>query len=250
MVIEPVLYPISDEIGPWESLMNTLYNWQSVNSAIIALLAALLAVFITVRSEFLKKEKQRQVYKEMLGEGMSVMINHLNQTVDIIEQNSYMQGEQQRVDINDILRPVLQRIENLFLVTKEEDDTLKKHIMTWMISLQLNNQILISLDSAVKKVGSSSELCNMLKNKLNEKNLSDGEINEIQEHISRLDKALTTQIPINEETRDIVAANYKKLIALSTGLNSYCFSQENTYCEKTCIKPYINEPIEINTFTN
>ncbi|WP_264875142.1 hypothetical protein [Vibrio agarivorans] len=54
MFFDPILNPINEELGRWKNLMNTLYHWQSLNSSIIAFIAALIAVFIS--QSYLKRE--------------------------------------------------------------------------------------------------------------------------------------------------------------------------------------------------
>ncbi|MFM2607271.1 hypothetical protein AAFX30_06515 [Vibrio chagasii] len=249
MFLAPIISPMSDELGAWENLMATLYNWQSFNSSVIALLAALLAVFVTVRSETMKVERERKVHKKMLSEGMSALTNYLNGTVDIIKQERYVQGELSIVSLEDTLPTATQRMEKFFLVTNKEDEKLTEHMMLLVISIQINNQILVALKAQIGIVTTCLECRSELADKLNDKNLSVDELKSLEKKISENEERLKKKTADIEYLRDVVVTYYTKLSEFSLGLWTYCCSDIDTYSEEHFIKPLIDEPIRLETFT-
>ncbi|MFA0061779.1 hypothetical protein AB4370_18470 [Vibrio cyclitrophicus] len=248
MLLAPIISPISDELGAWENLMATLYNWQSFNSSIIALLAALLAVFVTVRSETMKVERERQVHKKMLSEGLSALTNYLNGTVDLIKQERYVQGELNIASLEDTLPTATQRMEKFFLVTNKEDEKLIEHMMLLVICIQINNQMLVALKAQTGIVATCLKYRSELEDKRNEKNLSVDELKSLEKKFSENEKYLKKKTADIEYVRDVVVTYYTKLSDFSVGLWTYCCSDVDTYCEKQIITQ-INEPIQLDTFT-
>ena len=121
MFYKPYFEPINEELSQWESLMGTLYHWQSLNASIIAFLSAIVVVLIS--QSFLQREanaKRRAALNFLLGEKAHIQTytNQLRHAVTMA--TSGVSGYDDFLN-KQLLTPIEARIEQFVTVASSAD---------------------------------------------------------------------------------------------------------------------------------
>lgn len=121
MFYRPYFEPINEELSQWESLMGTLYHWQSLNASIIAFLSAIVVVLIS--QSFLQREantKRRAALTFLLGEKRHIhtYTNQLREAVTMA--TSGVSGYDDFLN-KKLLTPIEARIEQFVTVASSTD---------------------------------------------------------------------------------------------------------------------------------